>query len=102
MIQVIALIVVKPGLRAEVLETFKEVVLAVRAEDGCIDYAPFVDIENFGPPQTPVGADTFVVIEKWRDAAALAAHVRAPHVVQLTDRLKDKIADRTIHLLKAG
>jgi quinol monooxygenase YgiN len=49
--------------------------------------------------QAALGADTFVVVEKWRDAAALKAHGAAPHMAAYAARTRDMIASRTIHVL---
>jgi quinol monooxygenase YgiN len=102
MIQVVATLVTKPGLRTEVLNVFQETAPAVRAESGCIEYAAFVDLAGgFGAAQTLYGDDTFVVIEKWSDADALRAHARAPHMVGLVAKLKGRIASQTIRILTA-
>jgi quinol monooxygenase YgiN len=100
MIQVVATLVAKPGLRTEVLNIFQETARAVREESGCIEYAAFVDLAGFGPTQTLCGDDTFVVIEKWSDADALITHARAPHIA-VTAKLKGRIASQTIHILTA-
>lgn len=99
MIHVAAIITTKPGMRAEVLRHFKANVPAVHAEDGCIEYGPVVDAPDFGGFQTPMGPDTFLVIEKWRDAAALRAHSSAPHMATYAAKVKEMIASRTIHVL---
>ncbi len=102
MIQVVAVIVTKPGLRPEVLKTFKDNVPAVHSEAGCIEYTAYVDIESYGPPQTPYGPDAFVVIEKWKDASALKAHATSAHMAAYATKVKDKLISRTIHLLSAA
>lgn len=99
MIHVVALITTKPGMRETVLKAFRANVPAVRAEDGCIEYGPAIDAEGLGSFQARVGPDTFVVIEKWRDAAALKAHAAAPHMAAYAARVKDMIASRVIHVL---
>ena len=99
MIHVVAIITTKPGMRAKVLEAFNANVPAVRAEDGCIEYGPAVDAEGMGSFQTKFGPDSFVVIEKWRDAAALKAHAAAPHMAAYAARVKDMLAGRVIHVL---
>jgi quinol monooxygenase YgiN len=99
MIHVVAMITTKPGLREQVLEAFRANVPAVRAEDGCIEYGPAIDAEGLGSFQAKVGADTFVVIEKWRDAAALKAHAAAPHMAAYAAKVKDMLAGRVIHVL---
>jgi|GEM_PF-320360 len=73
MIHVIAVITTKPGKRADVLDAFRANMPAVHAEDGCIEYQPVVDTA-FGTFATPLGEDTFMVIEKWSSADTLKAH----------------------------
>jgi quinol monooxygenase YgiN len=102
MIHVVAIITTKPGHRAEVLKHFHANMPAVHAEDGCIEYQPVIDAEGFGGFQTAMGPDTFVVIEKWRDAAALRAHAAAPHMATYAGKVKEMIAGRTIHVLANG
>ncbi len=99
MIHVVAMITAKPGMREQVLEAFRANVPAVRAEDGCIEYGPAIDAEGLGSFQAKVGADTFVVIEKWRDVAALKAHAAAPHMAAYGAKVKDMLAGRVVHVL---
>jgi quinol monooxygenase YgiN len=48
------------------------------------------------------GEDTYLVIEKWRDEIALAAHRTAAHMLTYAEQSKHLIADRRIHLLQAA
>ena len=98
MIHVIAVITTKPGKRDEVLEAARQNLDAVRSEDGCIEYQPVID-EDFGSFQTKVGEDAFIVIEKWRDEAALKAHAIAPHMAAYGKKVKDLLVSRVIHVL---
>lgn len=61
-------------------------------EDGCLKYDTFVD------------GDTFVILDQWRDQAALDAHLQAPHVAQYAPQIKDSVVDGRIDLqiVKAG
>ena len=99
MIHVVAIITAKPGLRENVLEAFRANIPAVCAEDGCIEYGPATDAEGVGSFQTKFGVDTFVVIEKWRDLAALKAHAAAPHMAAYGAKVKDMLASRVIHVV---
>jgi len=99
MLHVIAFITTKPGMREAVLREFRANVPAVRAEEGCIEYAPAVDVESLGAFQTEIGPDTFVVIEKWASAEALQAHAVAPHMVAYGAKTRDMIARRVFHVL---
>ena len=99
MIHVVAVITAKPGQREAVLEAFRENMPAVRAEAGCIEYVPVIDIENGPEVMTPLGPDGFMVIEKWESRETLAAHAASAHMVAYGARVKDFIAARVIHIL---
>ncbi len=99
MIYVLALITAKSGQREKVLEVARANIPAVLAEEGCIEYALTVDAEGLGGFQTKFGPDTFVFVEKWRDAQALKAHAAAPHMAAYGAKVKDMISTRVIHVL---
>ena len=99
MIHVVAILTAKPGQRAAVLEAFQANVPSVHAEAGCIEYGAAIDTEGMGPIQTPFGADTFVVIEKWESVDHLKAHGVAPHMKEYGAKVKDLMAGRVIHVL---
>ena len=99
MIHVVAIITIKPGLRETVLSAFRANIPAVLAEDGCIEYGPTVDADDVGSFQAKIGADSFMVIEKWRDVAALKAHAAAPHMAAYGTKVKDMLAGRIVHVL---
>jgi quinol monooxygenase YgiN len=99
MIHVIAIITAKPGMRDKILEAVRDNLAPVRAEDGCIEYNIATDAEGIGSFQTKFGPDSFVFIEKWRDAQALKAHAAASHMAAYAAKVKDLIASRVIHVL---
>lgn len=96
MIHVIAIITTKPDQRSKVLEIFKAIVPAVRAEAGCIEYGPAIDVDGADPA---FGPDTFVVVEKWESMDALKAHAVAPHMTTYAQKTRDLIAKRAVHVL---
>ena len=49
--------------------------------------------------KTPLGEDSFVVVEKWESLDALRAHARSPHMAAYADAVKDMIAARAVHVL---
>jgi quinol monooxygenase YgiN len=102
MIHVLAIITAKPGMRAKILEAFHANMPAVHAEKGCLEYQPVVDVDNFGAIQTPLGPDTFVVVEKWETADDLKAHGAAPHMAAYAAKTREMVASRTIHILQNG
>ena len=99
MINVIAILTTKPGQRDAVLAAFRENMPAVHAEKGCIEYAPVVDTPGMGKFQTPIGPDSFMVIEKWATPADLAAHAASPHMAAYGAKVKEMVSNRVIHVL---
>jgi quinol monooxygenase YgiN len=99
MIHVLAIITAKPGMREAILTEFRANMPAVHAEQGCIEYGPAIDAEGMGKIQTPLGGDTFVVIEKWESLDALKAHGAAPHMAAYAGKTREMIASRVIHVL---
>ncbi len=102
MIHVIAIITTQPGRRDDVLEIFSANVPNVLAEQGCLEYQATVDAVPGPQVQTPFGADTFVVVEKWESLEALQAHFKAPHMAAYADKTRDFVANRVIHVLESA
>jgi len=100
MIHVLAFITAKPGKRADILNAFANNVAAVRAEDGCISYEAALDVPAFGPMQTPLGPDTFVVVERWASADALNAHAKSAHMAEYGRTVAPWLEKRAIHVLE--
>lgn len=73
----------------------------VRAEDGCIEYQGAVEIATNIIAQAPVRETVFTVIEKWRDEAALAAHLRAPHMAAHRTQTAALAVGTTIRVLRS-
>ncbi|GAC1346330.1 MAG: hypothetical protein NVSMB18_28220 [Acetobacteraceae bacterium] len=99
MIHVLAIITAQPGQREAVLAEFRANMPAVHAEAGCLEYGPAIDAAEAGRIQTPLGPDSFCVIEKWASMEALRAHGAAPHMAAYAAKVKDKLAARVIHVL---
>ena len=101
MIRVVAIITANPGRRDELLTAFRANVPNVHAEKGCIEYAGHIDAATVGPFQTDFGPDSLVVLESWESPEALRDHVAAPHMKTYSQKTKDLVAKRTIHILSA-
>ena len=99
MIYVIATVELAPGTRDALLVEFAKVVPLVRAEAGCIEYAPAVDADTHLPSQARIGPDCVVVVEKWESLEAPAAHDAAPHMQAYRARVKDYVRGREIRML---
>ena len=99
MIYVIATLELEPGTRSAFLAEFAKIVPLVRAEAGCVEYAPAVDAETTLPAQHRIGSDRVMVIEQWENVEALAAHDVAPHMQTYRTRVKGYVRGREIRML---
>jgi quinol monooxygenase YgiN len=99
MIHVIASIRVQPGCLSRFLEIFKSNVPAVRAEKGCKEYRPTLDVDAGLPPQL-LEPETVVVIEKWDSVDALRAHLSSPHMLAYREKVKDLVSGISIKVLQ--
>lgn len=100
MIQVIATIELKPGCREAFLPILNENIPKVKDEDGCLAYDPFVDVDGGLPSQGEIRADAVILVEAWRNIEALHAHLKAPHMAEYRDKVKDMVTNVTIQVLK--
>jgi quinol monooxygenase YgiN len=87
-VAIVATIVAAPGQRTHVEQALVEAVDAVRLEPGCEQYDLHRDLTN---------ADRFVMIERWRDADAVAAHGAGPALAKLGKALN---GNATLDILK--
>ena len=100
MIFILATVEVQPGKREEFLTLFKRLVPKVLAEEGCIEYAPMVDLPTQIGGQPPERRDALVVVEKWADLAAVERHLAAPHMAEFREASKSLRAGITLHILR--
>jgi quinol monooxygenase YgiN len=93
MITVVARWRVKEGHLDDVLAHVAELRTASLDEPGCLEYAVFRSIE---------AADELLLVERYRDAAAVDAHRQSPHYGALVvERILPLLADRRVELLQA-
>ena len=100
MIQVIATIELKPGCRDNFLPRLNENVPKVKAEDGCLAYDPFVDVDSGLPVQGEIRPNVVTLVEAWSSVEALHAHLKTPHMAVYRDAVKDLVIGVTIQVLK--
>jgi quinol monooxygenase YgiN len=99
MIHVLATIRTAVGRREDFLAAFGQLAPLVRAEVGCIEYGPAVDLD------TPVNSqatreDVVTVIEKWETLEALKNHLAAPHMRDYRERVKEIVVAVDIKVLE--
>ena len=79
----------KPEMREEFLERIyaEGIDKASRAEEGNMKYEYYRPVER---------SDELLLVEKWRDADALAIHGQQPHFARLGEFKKDYLVDSVI------
>jgi quinol monooxygenase YgiN len=100
MIHVIATIQTVAGRRDAFLAAFRELVPLVRAETGCLEYGPTLDVDAGIGGQPAVRGDVVTVVEKWESVAALRDHLAAPHMLEYREKVKDIVAGVEIRVLE--
>ena len=100
MIHVLATVELRPGKRETFLTEFHRIVPVVRAEAGCLEYGPAVDLHTGIAVQLPVRDNVVTVVEKWESLEALRAHMAAPHMVQYRERVKDLVVKVVLQILE--
>lgn len=86
MIHVVARITAKKGCGRELVEAYKGLLPQVRAEAGCIAYAPAVDAVTDIDRQEPVDPDAVTIVERWKTIEHLKAHVTAAHMTEFRSK----------------
>jgi quinol monooxygenase YgiN len=100
MIHVIATIETSPGRREDFLAAFQELVPDVRAEQGCLEYGPAVDLPTSIADQPAARDNVVTVIEKWDSVEALRKHLGAPHMLRYRRTVKDLVLGVSIRVLE--
>jgi quinol monooxygenase YgiN len=100
MIHVIAAIEVKPGKREAFLVEFHKLIPAVRAEAGCVEYGPAIDLPTDIHGQVPQRKDVVTIVEKWKSLDDLRSHLIEPHMNEWRERVKDILVGVQIQILE--
>jgi quinol monooxygenase YgiN len=100
MIHVIATIELSPGRREDFLTAFQELVPDVRAEVGCIEYGPAVDLAASLADQPAPRDNVVTVVEKWESVDALRTHLEAPHMQRYRRTVKDMVLGVSIRVME--
>ncbi len=98
MIHVIAVVETAEGKRDEYLRELHKGVPLTRAEEGCIEYGPAIDLETAFT--APVRENVVTIIEKWEDVHALQNHLKSPHMLEYRKRVKDLVKRITVNVLQ--
>ncbi|MBU4273016.1 MAG: antibiotic biosynthesis monooxygenase [Planctomycetes bacterium] len=100
MLCVIATIEVAAGRRDDLLALFRELVPKVRAEDGCIEYSPMIDVHGGLEAQSPPQDNSLVILEKWESIDALKAHLKTLHMAEYFRQAEDLRLSMNLRILQ--
>ena len=100
MIYVIATIEVAEGKRDAFLAEFHQLMPAVHAEDGCIEYGPTTDLETTIERQLAPRPQVVTIVEKWESIEHLEAHLVAPHMLEYRSKVKDLVVGASLQVLQ--
>lgn len=76
---------VNPGMERSFEEIARELAANTRANDeGCLRYEWY----RAAAPQT------YILIERWTDRAAVEAHLKAAHIAALTPRIRECVSEK--------
>lgn len=87
MLCMFALLKARPGKEEEVRSALAAAVEPTRKEPGCLQYDLHVSMSEPG---------SFAFYERWRDQAALDAHMKMPYVQSLIARIPDLLSEPPI------
>ena len=100
MIHVIATMTVKAEHLDAFIKELQNIVDAVRAEDGCLEYEPAIDVAT-GIGTQLLGPNEVVIVEKWQTLADLHKHRAAPHLLDYKSRTSDMVDHMSIKVLQS-
>ena len=100
MICVIATIETVAERHEDFLALFKALVPTVLAEEGCLEYAPMIDMSTPIGSQEPLRPGVVTVVEKWESLDALEAHLMAPHMLEFRRQSEPMRVGLTLQVLQ--
>ena len=100
MIIVIAAVECKDNCKESYLDVLLLNVPNVKAEKGCLQYEPTIDVDSGIEMQGGVRKNVVTIVEAWEDIDALHNHFKEPHMLAYREKVKDLVNKVTIQVLK--
>ncbi|MEX0678180.1 MAG: putative quinol monooxygenase [Pirellulales bacterium] len=101
MIYVVATIELHAGRREAFLAAQRDLLPRVRAEVGCLEYAPSIDFALTDPPKKPLRENVVVMQEKWESLDALRAHFTAPHMQEFREKVERMVVGTKVEVFES-
>ena len=86
--------------KAEYIAKTKEILGAVRAESGCIEYRLLGDCDTDWEKPQRFGDRTLWMLEKWASVNSLRAHLETPHMKAFGPKVSGMRSSSTFHVLE--
>ena len=87
-------------MREKFLAEQRHLLPLVRAEEGCVEYAPTLEVALTDPPKTPVRTNCIIMLEKWTTLAHLQAHAVAPHMKEFRTKTKQMVVSTKVEVFQ--
>ncbi len=100
MIYVIATIKLRPNSRDPYLKILQKNVPKVKAEAGCLQYEPAVDIDSGLAFQEAVRTDVVTIVEAWESLEHLVAHLKTPHMLAYRDAVTKYVRKVSVQVME--
>ena len=81
------------------LERNGRILARVRAEAGCIEYYPAIDIDT-GLDRQSLDHNLITIVEKWSDVESWKNHLTTPHLRAYHQQVKDMVEGVTLKVLQ--
>ncbi|MGD9721614.1 MAG: putative quinol monooxygenase [Pirellulales bacterium] len=101
MIYVFATIELAAGQRDAFLTAQRDLLPLVRAEAGCIEYAPSVEVPLADPAKSPPRSNCIFMHERWESLPALRAHLTAPHMKTFRERVQGLVTNVKVEVFES-
>jgi quinol monooxygenase YgiN len=98
MIYVVATIELVEGMRDAFLAEQRHLLPLVRAEEGCLEYVPTMDVPRSDTPKTPPRANCVIMHEKWDTLPHLQAHAVAGHMQAFRGKTKHMVVRTNVEV----
>jgi quinol monooxygenase YgiN len=100
MIHVIATIELRPNSRDQYLKILQNNVPNVKAEAGCLQYEPAVDIDSGLPFQQTIRENVVTIVEAWESLEHLIAHLKTPHMLSYRDAVTPYVSKVSVQVMQ--
>ena len=101
MIYVVATIELADGMREPFLTAQRKLLPLVRAEAGCVEYAPSVEVSLADPAKTPPRTNCIFMQEKWESLPRLRAHLTAEHMKDFREKVQSMVAGVKVEVFES-